>query len=717
MSYHILPAKPFPLGAHYDGTGTQFAIFSAHATEVELCLFDRSGMEEVQRLKLPTYRDQIFCGYVPNLEPGSLYGYRCHGPYEPEQGHRFNPHKLLIDPYARMLSGALTYHPLHLDYQSDCSDGIGLMDEQDSAHVMPKCVVTVDESKLARFQSNKSVEQTVIYELHVKGYSQNNQRIAKSIRGTYRAIASDESIAYLKDLGVTAVELLPIHASTAEPFLQQKGLTNYWGYNNYHYFVLQSAYAEQSALEDMRYMTQKLHKGGIEVIADVVYNHTAEGDAMGPTYSLKGIDNRSYYILDATDPSKYYNHSGCGNSLNTSHPRVLQLVMDSLRYLAETVGLDGFRFDLASALGRDAKGNFNTNNLFFSCLKQDPVLSQLKLIAEPWDLSPGGYQLGQYPLDWYEWNDRFRDSVRRFWRGDKGIAPEFAKRMHGSSDLFGQPSRSPYVSINYISAHDGFTLRDLLSYERRHNEANLEHNNDGHSANFSANYGNEGATDNPQIVALRVKQSKNILASLLLAQGTPLLLAGDEFGNSQAGNNNAYCQDNDTSWLDWQSLELNKELHQFCRQLIQLRAQHPLINRANFPHGQSVSSRTGLTDISWLSVSGKPLIESDWQQSDLRCFAMFLATTRENGTLTDGKTICSLDDALLVIFNASDESQMFKFPEIDGYWNEEFNTSDLSNQQQNESLAPSDQTYIEQKSCAVYSYSYRQGLNNNNEKN
>lgn len=676
MIYQIQPGKAAPLGAIYDGNGTNFSLFSASAEAVELCIFDASGMEEVQRLQLPTFTNDVFCGYVPNLKPDTLYGYRCHGKYEPKKGLRFNPNKLLLDPYARKLSGELSHHELHYDYEQGREVGQFVMDKRDSAAVTPKCIVTEDLEPLQAFYSANGHDERIIYELHVKGYSQQNPEISVSERGTYKAIASDASIAHLKTLGVTVIELLPIHASSAEPFLRDMDMENYWGYNQYHYFVMKPSYAKEDALAELRYVTDRLHKANIQVIIDVVYNHTAEGGEYGPSYSFRGIDNLSYYALDPRNLSNYWNHSGCGNSLDLSHPRVLQLVMDSLRYLVEQVGVDGFRFDLATSMGRDAQTKFTPDHQFFSCLKQDPVLSNVLLIAEPWDIGLDGYQLGNYPHEWFEWNDKFRDTVRRFWRGDEGMVPEFAKRMHGSSDVFSEKGRSPYTSVNFITAHDGFTLNDLVSYNERHNHANGEDSRDGHSANYSFNHGVEGPTEDNLIRRKRLQQTKNLLASLLLAQGTPMLLAGDEVANSQHGNNNAYCQDNDIGWINWSTNDDENEIQSFIQMLIRLRRNHPLINRPAVPHGLTVSEKTGLTDISWLRHDGHLMTPRDWDKGDLTCFAMMLATTSDMSDVRGHAQICSLDDAIIFIFNRSDNDQSFMLPETDGDWALDFDTSE-----------------------------------------
>ena len=515
--------------------------------------------------------------------------------------------------------------------------------------------------------------------------------------------------------------------------MKDKGLTNYWGYNNYHFFVFESSYAKHNAIEELRYLTKRMHHAGIEVIIDVVYNHTAEGSEMGPTYCFRGIDNIAYYRLDRKNKGHYLNHSGCGNALDLRHPRVLQLVMDSLRYLANKIGVDGFRYDLATVLGRDNQHKFDNESHFFSALKQDPVLCRLKHIAEPWDIGTGGYQLGHYPHDWYEWNDRFRDSVRRFWRGDTGVTPEFARRMHGSSDLFENRGRSPYASVNLITAHDGMNLRDLVTYSKKHNEANLENNRDGHSANYSANYGVEGETDDAEINALRLRQRKNLLASLLLAQGTPMLLAGDEMSHTQRGNNNVYCQDNEIAWLNWDFDPDHDEIFQFTKKLIDLRQQHPLINRPAMPHGLLVSNRTGLSDISWFGLDGTALQESSWRNPDLKTFAMMLATTQTDSASNLSQTICSLYDAVIILFNASDEDVTFNLPDQEGVWALEFDTAELmlsndktkqenknkntNNNNNNNNKPQSEDLTVNllAHSCAMYRYTFQEANRRNRE--
>jgi glycogen operon protein len=545
-----MTSKPYPLGATYDGRGTNFALFSANAEKVELCLFDDSGEHEIRRVVLPEYNDEVWHGYLPDVKPGCLYGYRVYGPFEPHNGHRFNPDKLLLDPYARQLHGKLKPSQTHLAYDPTSLQQDLTLDYRDNAAFMPKCVVTGPLGK-ATGKPQIGHADRIIYELHVKGFSKLNPKVPAHLRGTFKGLGEDAVLDYLCELGITSVELLPVHAFIDESFLLEKGLSNFWGYNTLSFFALHNAYSHSGELTEFSEMVARFHQRGIEVILDVVYNHTAEGDHMGATYSFKGIDNATYYRLKKTDQRFYLNYSGCGNTLDIQHPRVLQLVMDNLRYWVQTIGIDGFRFDLATVVGR-GDDDFLTSANFFNCVRQDPLLAGVKLIAEPWDIGPGGYQLGRFPSNWLEWNDRFRDTTRRFWRGEQGMLPELARRLHGSSDLFEHKAGLPCSSINFVTSHDGFTLTDLVSYEQRNNYANGENNQDGHGTSFSANYGVEGETNNPAINSLRARQQRNLLATVFLAQGTPMLLAGDEFGNSQGGNNNAYCQDNEICWLAWQ---------------------------------------------------------------------------------------------------------------------------------------------------------------------
>ncbi len=705
--YNVLPGKPYPLGATFDGEGTNFAVFSASAVAIEVCLFDASGCKEIQRLRLPVFENDVWCGYIPGVSPGTLYGLRAHGAYSPHEGLRFNPHKLLLDPYAKELSGALHYHPSQLAYcqtgQVDCDLHI---DTTDSAPHMPKCVVIDERPDADDDRPDIPLSDTIVYEMHVAGFSKLNPRLPQPLRGTYSALTDPECIKYLKDLGVTSIELLPVHASCAEPFLAEKGRPNYWGYNNYHFFALQPRYALKNAFEELRQVVLAMHKAGIEVILDVVYNHTAEGNHLGPTYSFKGLDNLSYYHLMEGDKRFYANHTGCGNSVNVSHPRVLQFVMDSLRYLVQKVGVDGFRFDLATTLGRNHQHYFSPEHHFFSAVTQDPVLSQVKMFAEPWDIGYNGYQVGNFPNGWHEWNDKFRDTVRRFWLTDDPMAPEFARRMHGSSDIFERPGRTAYTSVNFITAHDGFTMRDLVCYNERHNVANGEDNRDGHGANFSYNHGVEGPTKNAAINALRMRQQKNLLASLLLSQGIPMLLAGDEFGNSQSGNNNAYCQDNEISWLNWDRIDrANDELKDFTAELIKLRRLHPLLNRPRYQHGINTSKVTGLPDISWLNANGDNMSQENWQQPDLKCFGMLLAATGENHEVRSFRHSCSIDDALLFIFNASNDSKAFVLPELNGVWQKILDTGASQNNSLHVAIEPT--LTLQAKSFAVLSYIHK----------
>jgi isoamylase len=669
--------KPYPLGATTDEQGTNFALFSANATKVELCLFSANGCEELQRIELTGYSDEVWHGYLPGAKPGDLYGYRVHGPFEPHNGHRFNANKLVIDPYARQLHGELIHSDTHLAYDATSLQQDLTLDFRDNAPFMPKCVIT---SPMAKAEQKEGVDDSIIYELHVKGFTQLNPKLPANLRGTYKGLADDSVLDYLSGLGITTVELLPVHAFADEPFLKDKNLNNYWGYNTFSFFAPHQAYSSTDQIDEFKHMVERFHSRDIEVILDVVYNHSAEGDHLGPTFSFKGIDNASYYRLKPTDPRFYLNYSGCGNTIDLQHPRVLQLVMDSLRYWVEIMGVDGFRFDLASILARE-NDDFAPMGSFFKCLKQDPVLAGVKLIAEPWDIGHGGYQLGRFPSNWLEWNDRFRDTVRRFWRGDKGQLPDLASRLHGSSDLFEQKNAQPCASVNFITSHDGFSLADLVSFEQQNNYANGENNHDGHKTNFSANHGIEGETDNHAIKQIRLQQQRNLLATLFLAQGTPMLLAGDEFGNSQSGNNNAYCQDNEISWLAWQQAfnyekPKNHELFDFVSQLITLRKVHPLLNRSEYQHGVKKSATLDLPDISWLHADGRAMQDSDWHNGDSKCIAMLLASTNYQAA-TDSKGLKTTehdDQALLIILNAHAKELAFELP-LENHWQQLLDTS------------------------------------------
>lgn len=663
--YHVAPGRSYPLGATCDEQGTNFAIFSAHAEKVELCLFDDAGKNEIARVELPEFTDDVWHGYIAGLTAGTNYGYRVHGPFAPHQGHRFNANKLLLDPYAKKLNGDFIKSDSHFSFDKESPQPDLTLDCRDNASFLPKAVVVSPQDK-CRSHPKVRRRDTTIYELHVKGFTKQHPDIPVDLQGTFAGLASKESINYLKVLGITSLELLPVQQFVNEAFVEEKGLSNYWGYNSIAFFVPHAKYCHSGCISEFKAMVEAFHQADIEVLLDVVYNHTAEGNELGPTYSFKGIDNASYYRLKSEDKRYYHNYSGCGNTINIEHPRVVQLIADSLRYWVEEMGVDGFRFDLAPIIGRD-NPHFSNNNHFFTTLKQDPTLAKVKLIAEPWDIGEEGYQLGRFPNNWLEWNDRFRDTCRRFWRGDQGLAPEFAKRLHGSSDLFEQPGRRPSASINFITSHDGFTLEDLVSYETQHNHGNAEQNKDGHHSNFSSNFGVEGTTDNSTVNRLRQRQKRNLLTTLFIAQGTPMLLAGDEMGNSQLGNNNAYCQDNEISWLNWQENNASNEIA-FVKQLIALRKAHPLLNRTHYQHGHQISDKTGLADISWLNCHGQLMTENDWHDSAIKCFAMLLAETEQ---LEDPQQ----DDALLIIFNAHQCEINYLLPELKGYWQKLVDTS------------------------------------------
>ncbi len=602
----ISEGQPFPLGATWDGLGVNFALFSAHATKVELCLFDDSGETEIERIELPEYTDEVWHGYLPDARPGTIYGYRVHGPYEPEAGHRFNPNKLLLDPYAKALVGSITWNPALFGYVMESGDDT-TFDTRDSAPFTRKCRVIDPAFTWGRDQKpNVPWDKTVFYETHVKGFTKLHPAVPERLRGTYAGLGTPEVLAYIRSLGVTSVELLPIHSFVNDSYLLEKDLVNYWGYNTLSFFAPARRYAAvpDFAFSEFKEMVARMHGAGLEVILDVVYNHTAEGNEKGPTLSFKGIDNASYYRLLPDQKRYYINDTGTGNTVNLSHPRVLQMVTDSLRYWATEMRVDGFRFDLATILGREPYG-FDEGGGFLDSCRQDPVLSSVKLIAEPWDCGPGGYQVGGFPPGWAEWNDRFRDEVRGYWKGDEGLLPALASRLTGSADKFNKRGRRPWASVNFITAHDGFTLADTVSYNEKHNSANGEDNRDGHSHNLSYNYGAEGPTDDPEIRAVRMRQMRNLLATLLLSRGTPMLLAGDEFARTQKGNNNAYCQDNEISWIDWGAIgEEERDLAEFTQRLLILRKSLPMLSRGRFLTG-AYDADLGVKDVSWLTPPGR----------------------------------------------------------------------------------------------------------------
>jgi len=649
----LLAGAPYPMGATWDGLGTNFAVFSAHATRIDLCLFDPSGRREIACFTLPECTDEIWHGYLPNARAGLIYGYRAYGPYEPQQGHRFNHHKLLLDPYAKRLSGELRTSDALFGYRVNSPRGDLSFDRRDSAPGMIKAVVTDDGFNWADDRPpNVPWADMVIYEAHVRGLSMLRQDLRPNERGTFAAVGDPHFIDHIRRLGVTTVELLPIHAFVQDRYLLQKGLRNYWGYNTIGFFAPEPRYLSDNTPDEMRIAVRRLHAAGIEVILDVVYNHTAEGSEMGPTLSFRGLDNASYYRLIADNPRHSVNDTGTGNTVNLSSPRVLQMVMDSLRYWVTSFRVDGFRFDLGVTLGREAHG-FDAGSGFFDAIRQDPVLSRVKLISEPWDIGPGGYQLGQHPPGFAEWNDRFRDGVRRYWRGDPGQRADFAARLAGSADFFDKQSRRPWASINYAASHDGFTLADTVSYAERHNEANGEDNKDGHSENLSANWGVEGPTDDPAILDTRRRLQRGLLATVFLAQGTPMLLAGDEFGRSQKGNNNAYCQDNEISWLDWQQAAdaEGRALAAFAGRVVALRHKYAILRAPRFLHGQE-KLIDGIGDIAWFDASGELVSNDSWNNPEERCLAL-----RRAGPNGDGKVAI-----LTACFNAGAEEQRFRLP-------------------------------------------------------
>ena len=655
----VTEGRPFPLGATWDGLGVNFALFSAHATRVELCLFDASGKRELERIELPEYSDEIWHGYLPDAHPGQIYGYRVHGPFEPDAGHRFNPNKLLIDPYARQLVGQLRWSEALFGYTIGSADADLSFDTRDSAPFVPRCKVidpafTWGEQQFTRIPW----DETLIYEAHLRGISMRHPAVPERLRGTCAGLMNAELIKHLRHLGISSLELLPVHGFVDDKHLLEKGMSNYWGYNSIAFFAPHARYLASGHVNEFKEMVAHLHDAGIELILDVVYNHTAEGNELGPTLSMRGIDNVSYYRLQADDRRYYVNDSGTGNTLDLSHPCVLQMVTDSLRYWATEMRVDGFRFDLASILGRYAEG-FDERHSFLVACRQDPVLSHRKLIAEPWDCGPGGYQVGRFPPGWVEWNDRFRDTVRSYWRGDEGQLPDLARRLTASGDLYNHRGRRPYASVNFITAHDGFTLRDVVSYDHKHNEANGEDNRDGHDDNRSWNHGEEGPTGDPAIRQLRLRQMCNLMATLLLSQGTPMLLAGDEFSRTQQGNNNVYCQDNELGWIDWNLDDEGRQLLAFTRYLIRLRRRYPILRRGRFLVGE-YNAELGVKDVTWLAPDGREMTQEDWETPQARCLGMLLdGRAQPTGIRRSGA-----DATLLLLLNAHHETLQFQLPGV-----------------------------------------------------
>ncbi len=666
--YVIWPGSPSPLGNHAQVDGTNFAIFSAHAEAIELCLFSSDGEQEVARLRLPARTGDIWHGFVPDLKPGQLYGYRVHGPYAPEQGHRFNANKLLIDPYALQLSGDFTFDEALFGFDRKHHSGDMSFDARDSAPFMPKCVVgAVPKSGAEPAKPNTPWTDTVLYEAHVKGATVQHSGVTKKLKGTFEGLSSAKMIAHMQKMGVTAVELMPVHASFSEPRLTEMRLNNYWGYNSISFFAPNAAFIGPAGVQSFRKMVRAFHKAGIEVILDVVFNHTAESWELGPTLSFRGIDNASYYRL-AEDKRYYSNETGCGNVLNMDQPHVLKLVMDSLRYWVDEMEVDGFRFDLATTLAR-SDGHFDSNSSFLRALQQDPLLSRVKLIAEPWDIGHGGYQLGAFPSFFGEWNDKYRDTVRRFWKGERFVLPALADALLGSAGTFEHNSRESFRSINYVASHDGFTLNDLVSYNDRHNWANGEDNRDGHSHNLSDNCGAEGESKNVGVLARRAKRMRNLLTTVMVSQGTPMLLAGDEFGNSQQGNNNAYCQDNEISWLDWKNAD--ETLMEFVAGLARLRKHHPVLRRPRFLHGQERSGQ-GLKDITWIAETGNELQPDEWHHEHRHTLGMMLCGDAGNYLDQEGASLGG--DTLLIVFNNGFSDVDFHLP-LEGDWTTLLNTA------------------------------------------
>ncbi len=669
----VWPGRPYPRGANWDGEGVNFALFSEAAEKVELCIFDDSGRRERQRIAFRERTDDVWHCYLPEARPGLVYGYRVYGPYKPEEGLRFNPHKLLSDPYAKDFVGALRWSDALYGYTIGHKREDLSFDRRDSAAYMPKSRV-IEPAFTWGDDRRPDVpwHDTVIYELNVRGFTMRHPEVPAPLRGTYGGLASAPAVEHLKRLGVTAVELMPVHAFVDERRLFEMGLRNFWGYNTLGFFAPENRYSASGKVKEFKTMVRTLHTAGIEVIIDVVYNHTCEGDGRGPTLCFRGIDNAAYYRLDPNNRRNYVDFTGCGNTVNLVHPRALQLVMDSLRYWAEEMHVDGFRFDLASALARE-DSSVDQLGAFFDVVRQDPVLNRVKLIAEPWDIGHGGYQVGNFPLGWAEWNDRYRDGMRAYWKGDGGVIGEFARRLTGSSDLYGRSGRNPFASINFVTAHDGFTLADLVSYNDKHNEANGEENRDGHNNNLSWNSGAEGPTDDPEIRALRERQKRNFLATLLLSQGVPMILAGDEIGRSQNGNNNAYCQDNAMNWLDWTAGEEKNSLLEFVQRLVALRRAHPTFRRRDFFQGRPLHGG-GVKDILWLKSDGAEMSDEEWEHQFARCLGVYLSGAGLADVDRRGKPLS--DDDFLMLFNPHHEDVAFVVPPGTGApWHALFDTA------------------------------------------
>jgi isoamylase len=656
----VWPGQPRPLGASWDGDGTNFAVFAEDADAVELALFDEQGRE--RRIGLPEVTAHVWHGYVPEVRPGQRYGFRVHGPYDPDRGHRHNPAKLLLDPYARAIEGEVDWNPAMFGYPVGGDDLVP--DERDSAPHMPKSVVVHDGGFPWGEDRHPGVPwaDTVIYEAHVRGFTMRHPEVPPHQRGTYAAMGSPPVVEHLRRLGITTLELLPVHHFISEHHLVARGLTNYWGYNSIGFFAPEARYSSSGTrgqqVSEFKAMVRNLHAAGIEVVLDVVYNHTAEGNHLGPTLAFRGLDNRAYYRMLEERPRFYLDYTGTGNTINARHPQVLALILDSLRYWVEEMHVDGFRFDLASALARGAH-HVKRLSAFFDLIHQDPVVSRVKLIAEPWDVGPGGYQVGNFPVLWSEWNGRYRDTMRDFWRGARTGVADVAYRLTGSSDLYQDDGRRPYASINFVTAHDGFTLHDLVSYDHKHNEANGEHNHDGSNDNRSWNCGVEGPTDDSEVSFLRERQRRNFLTSLLLSQGVPMLLAGDELGRTQGGNNNAYCQDNEISWVDWELDEQRLALLDFVRAIVTLRREHPVFRRGQFFQGQA-SHGSAVKDIGWFTPDGTEMNEAEWQAPDVSTLGVFL--NGEEIPDRDRRGERAVDDSFMLLLNGGGEPALFTLP-------------------------------------------------------
>ena len=696
----LWPGKPYPLGATWDGEGVNFALFSEHAEKVELCLYAQTGRRESHRVQMSEQTDQVWHCYLPEASPGLIYGYRVHGTHEPAKGLRYNPNKLLLDPYAKQIHGGLRWSDSLFAYRIGHRTEDLSFDRRDSAPGMLKGMVTDPAFTWGADRPLRTPwHRTIIYEVHVKGFTIRHPDVPPRLRGTYAALATAPVIDYLGRLGITAIELMPVHAFVDDRELTARGLRNYWGYNSIGYFAPEPRYCADRHISEFKTMVKALHSAGIEVILDVVYNHTAEGNHLGPTLSFRGIDNAAYYRLAPDNPRFYTDYTGTGNTLNMRHPRVLQLIMDSLRYWVLEMHVDGFRFDLAATLARELH-EVDRLGAFLDIIHQDPVLSQVKLIAEPWDLGEGGYQVGKFPAGWAEWNDRYRDAVRSYWKGDGGLIGELAYRITGSSDFYARSGRKPYASINFVTAHDGFTLNDLVSFNSKHNEANGENNRDGMENNRSWNCGVEGPTDQPEINQLRFRQKRNFIATLLLSQGVPMLLAGDEIGHTQNGNNNAYCQDNEISWLDWDPGRIDKGFLSFVQRLIALRKTHPSFRRRSFFQGRGIKG-AGIKDVVWLKPDGQEMTDQEWNQEFARCLGLLLSGDAADETDERGQRI--RDGNFIILMNAHHDEIPFTLPVLTASagWITLVDTSCQSSQGANTFYSPSKAYPLQARSFAL----------------